>query len=83
MLYAYMVSAVSAQACSARPSDQIAVFGVPQRMVPGQPRLRLRRQPLGATGIQVIGLPVAERRRPGGLPRPVACATPRSPRRPG
>ena len=58
VLYAYMVSAVSPQNVEAPRPPPIAVFGVPQRMVPGQPRLRLRRLPLGSTGIQVIGLAV-------------------------
>jgi len=57
-LYAYMVSAVSPQGVEAPRAPQIAVFGVPRRMVPGQPRLILRELPIGSSGIQVIGLPV-------------------------
>jgi hypothetical protein len=57
-LYAYMISAVSPQGVEAARSSQIAVFGVPQRVVPGQPRLMLRELPIGSTGIQVIGLAV-------------------------
>ena len=57
-LYAYMISAVSGQGVEAPRPPQIAVFGVPQRMVPGQPRLVLRELPAGSSGIQVIGLAV-------------------------
>ena len=58
VLYAYMVSAVSSQGVEAPRSSQIAVFGVPRRMVPGQPRLRVRDLPVGTNGIQVIALAV-------------------------
>jgi hypothetical protein len=58
-LYAYMISAVSSQGVEADRPPQIAVFAVPQRVVPGQPRLMLRELPLGTDGIRVIGLPVA------------------------
>lgn len=57
-LYAYMISAVSSQGVEAPRGPQIAVFGVPERLVPGQPRLVLRQQPIGSAGIQVIGLAV-------------------------
>ncbi len=57
-LYAYMISAVSSQGVEAPRAPQIAVFGVPERMVPGQPRLILRQLPVGSDGIHVIGLPV-------------------------
>jgi hypothetical protein len=58
VLYAYMVSAVSTQGVEAPRPPQIAVFGVPQRAVPGQPRLRIRQLPMGTPGIQVVALPV-------------------------
>jgi len=58
VLYAYMISAVSSQGVEAARPPQIAVFGVPQRTVPGQPRLRVRQLPLGTNGIQIIALPV-------------------------
>jgi hypothetical protein len=58
VLYAYMVSAVSSQGVEAPRPPQIAVFGVPQRTVPGQPRLRVRQLPPGTNGIQVVALPV-------------------------
>jgi hypothetical protein len=58
VLYAYMVSAVSAQGVEAPRPPQIAVFGVPQRAVPGQPRLRVRQLPMGTPGIQVAALAV-------------------------
>jgi hypothetical protein len=57
-LYAFRVSAVTAKNVEASRSTAVAVFGVPQRMVPGQPRLLLRRPKLPQTGIQVIALPV-------------------------
>jgi len=56
-LYVYRVSAISAAKVEAARSPQIAVFGVPRRNVPGDPRLVLRRS-ASPQGIQVIGLPV-------------------------
>jgi hypothetical protein len=56
-LYVYRVSAISAAKVEAARSPQIAVFGVPRRNVPGDPRLMLRRS-TSPQGIQVIGLPV-------------------------
>jgi hypothetical protein len=58
ILYAYMISAVSSQGVEAPRPPQIAVFGVPRRMVPGQPRVRLHDVSPGTNGIQVIALPV-------------------------
>ena len=58
VLYCYMVSAVSSQGVESTrtaANSPIAVFGVPQRVVPGQPRLRLRPQ---SNGIQVVALAI-------------------------
>jgi hypothetical protein len=58
VLYCYMISAVSSQGVESTrtaANSPIAVFGVPQRVVPGQPRMRLRPQ---ATGIQVVALAI-------------------------
>ena len=56
-LYVYRVSAISAAKVEAARSPQVAVFGVPRRNVPGDPRLVLRRS-TSPQGVQVIGLPV-------------------------
>ncbi len=57
-LYAYMVSAVSATGVEADRPPQIAVFGVPRRIAPVQPQLRLR--PASAPGgIEVIAVAAA------------------------
>ncbi len=54
-LYAYTVSAVSATGVEAARPPQIAVFGVPRRVAPVQPQLRLR--PASApSGIEVIAV---------------------------
>jgi hypothetical protein len=62
VLYCYMVSAVSRQGVETQRTAQnstIAVFGVPQRVVPRLPRMRLRGSDAGMTnGIQVIALAV-------------------------
>jgi hypothetical protein len=61
VLYAYMVSSVSSQGVESQRPPQIAVFGVPQRLVPGQPRLRLRENATGTGGnpaIEVVALAV-------------------------
>jgi hypothetical protein len=59
VLYCYMVSAVSAKNVEAPRPPQIAVFGVPRRATPGQPRLRLRTVAQGSMScVQVIALPV-------------------------
>jgi hypothetical protein len=62
VLYVYMVSAVSTQGVESQrtaANSPIAVFGVPQRVVPGQPRMRLRGSDAGNTnGIQVIALAI-------------------------
>lgn len=55
ILYAYMVSAVSGTGVEAARPPQIAVFGVPRRIVPGQPQLRLR-TPAGHDGIELIAI---------------------------
>ena len=52
VLYCYMISAVSSQSVESTRTAQnspIAVYGVPQRIVPGQPRLRLRSNDTGST----------------------------------
>ncbi len=66
VLYCYMISAVSSQSVESTRTAQnspIAVFGVPQRIVPGQPRLRLRSNDNGiqppVNGVQVIALAVS------------------------
>ena len=61
VLYCYMISAVSAQSVESTRTAQnspIAVYGVPQRIVPGQPRLRLRSND--------TGVPASRQRRAGG-----------------
>jgi hypothetical protein len=62
VLYCYMVSAVSSQGVETQrtaANSPIAVFGVPQRVVPQLPRMRLRGSDAGITnGIQVIALAV-------------------------
>ncbi len=63
-LYAYRISAVSAGNVEASRSDQVAIFGVPRRNVPGAPRLLLRSVTTPQAGIQVIGLHVET----GGVP---------------
>ncbi len=58
ILYVYMISAVSSQGIEAARPPQIAVFGVPYRKVPGQPRLQLRvvSTPSNGSCIEVIAL---------------------------
>jgi hypothetical protein len=65
VLYAYMVSAASAAGVEAERPPQIAVFGVPRRIVPGQPQLRLRGSSDGSP-IQVIGLAARTGETPAG-----------------
>ena len=65
ILYAYMVSAVSASGVEAARPPQIAVFGVPRRIVPNQPQLRLRAS-TGPSGIEVIGLAAKAGEAPAG-----------------
>ncbi|HEX5191934.1 MAG TPA: hypothetical protein VFW09_03965 [Solirubrobacteraceae bacterium] len=65
ILYAYMVSAVSATGVEADRAPQIAVFGVPRRIVPGQPQLRLRPS-TAPSGIEVIALPAIAGETPAG-----------------
>jgi len=65
-LYVYRISATSAANVESSRSDQIAVFGVPRRNVPGIPRLLLRAAKSPQVGMQVIAIPVASGAPPAG-----------------
>jgi hypothetical protein len=66
-LFVYRISAISATNVESGRSDQIAVFGVPRRNVPGTPRLLLRKPPSPQIGMQVIALPVESGAAPSGF----------------
>ena len=66
-LFAYRISAISATNVESGRSDQIAIFGVPRRNVPGTPRLLLRKASSPQTGMQVIALPVETGAVPAGF----------------
>lgn len=66
-LFAYRISAISATNMESGRSDQIAIFGVPRRNVPGTPRLLLRRASSPQTGMQIIALPVDSGAVPAGF----------------
>jgi hypothetical protein len=57
-LFAYRISAISATNVESARSDQIAIFGVPRRNVPGTPRLLLRKPRSPQIGMKLIALPV-------------------------
>lgn len=65
-LYVYRISAISAGNVEASRSNEVAIFGVPRRNVPGVPRLLLRPAPSPQIGIQVIVLPVESGAKPAG-----------------
>jgi hypothetical protein len=62
-IYAYRVSAVTSSNIESARSNTVALFAVPRRNQPGQPKLMLRKvnptMTLTAGGIQVIALPGA------------------------
>jgi hypothetical protein len=66
-LYLYRISAISANNVEAARSEQIAVFGVPRRNVPGTPRIMLRSVTSSPGGIQVIVLSVESGAMPSGF----------------
>jgi hypothetical protein len=69
-LFAYRISAISETNVESARSDQIAIFGVPRRNVPGTPRLLLRKPRSPQIGIKLIALPVESGTPPieGGAP---------------
>ena len=65
-LYVYRISAIGANNVEAPRSDEIAIFAVPRRNVPGTPRIMLRSGVWSPPGIQVIVLPVESSAPPAG-----------------
>ena len=65
-LYLYRISAISAGNVEAARSDEVAIFGVPRRNVPGTPRMMLRPAKAPQSGLQVIALPVESGGKPSG-----------------
>ena len=66
-LYAFRVSAVGNNNVESTRSQNVAIFGVPRRNVPGTPRIMLRTAPGSPPALQVIVLPVQSSAPPAGF----------------